>query len=121
MGRTLLIVSILIAFVVVFFVKNDRNVTTTPIEQRASVLEGVSTISEGFDATGTLVFYPNNVGPVPYLFYQNANKSTVAKALVFPNVAPADFFSWSGAHVSVTGKLQHEHVVVSRLVYLSGP
>jgi hypothetical protein len=74
-----------------------------------------------FIETGTLAFYPNNVGPVPYLFYQNQKGSTVAKALVFTELPLTDFSPWSGAHISITGVVEHEHVVVTRIEYLSAP
>jgi len=89
--------------------------------QSASVLGALNTIPSDFNETGTLAFYPNNVGPVPYLFYQDSDGRTVAKALAFPEGSPADFSSWSGAHVSVTGYSNSEHVVVSTITYLSAP
>lgn len=92
-----------------------------PSTQNASALEGINTVYANFDETGTLVFYPNNVGPVPYLFYQNQSGRTIAKALTFSDFPPADFSSWTGARVSVTGRLVSEHVAVSRIIYLSAP
>ena len=77
--------------------------------------------SGDFSQTGTLVFYPNNVGPVPYLFYPNQKGSTVSEALVFLNSPPYGFSSWSGARISVTGHEDQEHVVVSTIRYISGP
>lgn len=74
-----------------------------------------------FNEIGTLVFYPNNVGPVPYIFYQDQRGNTTAKALTFPGATPANFSSWTGARISVTGTLDKEHVVVSRIVYTSAP
>jgi len=89
--------------------------------QSAAVLEAVETIPVDFSETGTLVFYPNNIGPVPYLFYQDFEGRTIARALTFSNASPTNFSSWSGAHISVTGRLNSEHVVVSNITYLSGP
>ena len=70
--------------------------------------------SKEFNVTGTLVYYPNNVGPVPYVFYQDSGGNTVTKALIFPTVSPIDS-SWSGAHVSVTGTVENEHVMVRHI------
>lgn len=73
-----------------------------------------------FSATGTLVFYPNNAVPVPYLMFQNASGNAVSKALAFENT-PAGLAGWNGARVSVTGYLQAEHVMVTNIAYVSGP
>ncbi|MHB8660436.1 MAG: hypothetical protein ACYC75_00635 [Minisyncoccota bacterium] len=89
--------------------------------QSASAVEGTATIPGSFSAAGTLVFYPNNVGPVPYIFYQDQSGRTAAKALVFPDGPPTNFSSWVGARVSVTGMLDAEHVVVSHIIYVSPP
>ncbi|HQT82700.1 MAG TPA: hypothetical protein PLW99_00945 [Candidatus Paceibacterota bacterium] len=97
------------------------NVAVASAAQGVSVLDAVTAISADFTETGTLVFYPNNTGPVPYLFYQNPNGSTVAKALVFPYSSPNDFSSWVGAQISVTGHVNSEHVIVSTITYLSAP
>ena len=75
-----------------------------------------------FTETGTLIFYPNNAGhPVPYLFYQDERGATAAKALAFPDSPPAGFSSWVGARISVTGRLQREHVLVENLSYIAAP
>ncbi len=76
---------------------------------------------DGFAETGTLIFYPNNVGPIPYLMYQNASGKTVSKALAFQNGSPTDLSSWSGARVEVFGTVNAEHVDVTAINYLSGP
>ncbi len=86
----------------------------------AAVKDGALS-QENFSATGTLVFYPNNVEPVPYVFYQDRSGETAAKALTFLDEPPANFSSWVGARISVTGRLDAEHVIVSRIVYLSPP
>lgn len=73
-----------------------------------------------FSETGTLVFYPNNVGPVPYIFYKNSSGATEAKALLLPygsNVAG----SWTGSHIFVTGTAVAEHVVVKSISYVAAP
>lgn len=87
----------------------------------AATVEAIDTASTAFAQTGTLVFYPNNVGPVPYLFYQDARGTTVAKALVFSALPLTDFSTWSGARVAVKGVLEREHVLVSEIQYLSPP
>ncbi|GEM_PF-3274161 len=74
-----------------------------------------------FDHVGTLVFYPNNVGPVPYLFYQNEKGDTVSKALTFDALPPTDLSSWTGARVEVIGIIDREHVVVSRISHIAAP
>lgn len=125
MGRAifiLFIVSIVsYVFITTIAVTPHNDVTVEPSPQSASVLEAVTAISGDFNETGTLVFYPNNVGPVPYLFYQDQKGTTVAKALIFPDTTPLNFSSWTGARVSVTGSLDNEHVVVSRIAYISAP
>ena len=98
-----------------------ENLSIESPSQLASTLVAVEVISADFNETGTLVFYPNNVGPVPYLFYQDQSGHTMAKALVFPDSSPDDFSSWSGAHISVIGKIVAEHVVVSSIAYIAGP
>jgi hypothetical protein len=95
--------------------------TIPPSTQSAAVLEGATAGQQGFNETGTLVFYPNNVGPVPYLFYQDASGSTVAKALTFPDGSPSGFSEWAGARISITGHLAGEHVSVSQVAYVSPP
>ncbi|MDB5244581.1 MAG: hypothetical protein JWN18_451 [Parcubacteria group bacterium] len=84
------------------------------------VIATLPTSSE-FVQTGTLIFYPNNVGPVPYLMYANQKGVTVSKALVLVGGDSLDLSHWTGARVSVTGVVVDEHVVVSSLLYLSGP
>lgn len=113
-----------IGFVVLVATMNGGSVTIGPFTQSAPVFEigtTTTTTSGGFNETGTLVFYPNNVGPVPYLFYQDYAGHTVAKALTFSDALPASFSSWAGARVAVTGVLDSEHVVVSRIAYLAAP
>ncbi len=87
----------------------------------SATVEDGALSQENFSVTGTLVFYPNNVESVPYVFYQDQNGGTAAKALTFPDEPPANFSSWVGARVSVTGRPDAEHVIVSRIVYLSPP
>ena len=80
----------------------------------------VDTASPDFNEMGTLIFYTNNVGPVPYIFYQDPKGHTVAKALAFANTPP-DLSSWVGAHVSVVGHLKDEYVETVRITYISPP
>lgn len=123
MGRMISIVLfvVIVGYVLDIATTYRESIAYEPSAQSASVLEAINAISTNFDETGTLVFYPNNVGPVPYLFYQDQNGHTVAKALVFPDTTPADFSSWTGAHISVTGRLDGEHVVVSSITHISAP
>jgi hypothetical protein len=122
MGRLIAFAFIILGVVSAFAILHQRNTASlaiSPAPQPAAVASAVRT-SAAFSATGTLVFYPNNVEPVPYLFYQDSNGGTVAKALTFITISPIDS-SWSGAHVSVVGTVDQEHVIVSRITYLSGP
>lgn len=123
MGRILFIaaVVVVIGYVFVIATTHGTDVAIESFGQSAAVLEAVTAISEDFNETGTLVFYPNNVGPVPYLFYQDRVGHVVSKALVFPTGPPANFSSWSGARVSVRGHTDQEHIVVNDIVYLSAP
>lgn len=126
MGRILLfVIFVIVAFAVIVGVANRSGpLAIAPVVQNEvteqAVEEAVTAPAE-FNETGTLVFYPNNIGPVPYLFYQDQKGNTVAKALVFPGESPNNFSSWAGARVSVAGDLVAEHVVVSSIAYISGP
>ncbi len=123
MGRVLLILFfILIAgYGLDFLFTYNQRLAIEASEQDASADEAVADASpQNFNETGTLVFYPNNVGPVPYLFYRDAKGRVVSKALVFPSPASVGG-SWSGSRISVTGDLVFEHVVVARATYISGP
>lgn len=86
-----------------------------------AALEDSTPLLGGFSETGTLIFYPNNVEPVPYLFYQDSKGTTVAKALVFPETSPFYFSSWVGSRVVVTGTVELEHVLVRTIVHLAAP
>jgi len=123
MGRILSIVVIIVVinFVLAIIATHGEMYAVAPPAQSASVVQAVDALFVDFSETGTLVFYPNNVGPVPYLFYQDSAGRTVAKALEFPNESSAGLSSWSGAHIFVTGHLNNEHVVVTTIVYISGP
>jgi len=124
MGRLIAILFVVVGLVsamAVLFQYNQHSSVLPVPPQIASVGAVVASDVSEFNETGTLVFYPNNVGPVPYLFYQDHNGLTVAKALTFPNSPPGNFSSWTGAHISVTGQVVAEHVVVSAITYLSGP
>lgn len=85
------------------------------------VITVTATSTDAFRAIGTLVFYPNAVGPVPYLFYVNDRGITVSKALVFDLLPPTDFSSWTGARVEVSGIDVREHVLVRRIAYVASP
>ena len=123
MGRILFFVLffMFIGYVLMFGVSYKGNLALGIATQNAPLLEAIKSGPTDFSETGTLVFYPNNIVPVPYLFYQNKEGRTASKALVFPSTSPENFSSWSGAHISVTGSLVAEHVVVSSLVYMSAP
>ncbi len=125
MGRILAIVLtfIMVGYVLIAIVATNKGdiATTTPSAQSAAALGAINTIPENFNVTGTLVFYPNNVGPVPYIFYQDQSGHTVAKALVFSMLLPTGFSSWSGARVFVTGQLDNEHVAVNSITYIAAP
>lgn len=112
---------VLLGYALTFGVSYKGNLASGFSTQSAPLLEAVEPGSADFSETGTLVFYPNNLGPVPYLFYQNQSGHAVAKALVFPDSPPGNFSSWTGAHISVTGQVVAEHVVISTIAYLSGP
>jgi hypothetical protein len=123
MGRVIAIIFAVVGLVSATAALYQDNRDTPVVEssaQTASVLEAVETAPTGFSETGTLIFYPNNVGPVPYLFYQDVNGHTVARALVLPYASGVDS-SWAGARVFVTGSLDNEHVAISRISYVSGP
>lgn len=98
-----------------------RNLIIQPPVQTAAVPGAVATTSPDFNETGTLVFYPNNVAPVPYLFYQDRGGHTASKAITFAGAPPVGFFSWTGARIHVIGRVDHEHVVVSDIAYVSAP
>lgn len=123
MGQIISIVLfiVVIGFALASFAEHPKTLSVATSAQSASVITGVDEFLQDFNETGTLSFYPNNVGPVPYLFYQDGNGTTVAKALVFPNSSPTNFSSWSGAHVSVIGERNGEHVIVDRITYISPP
>jgi hypothetical protein len=121
-------IAILILVVVVLIFTNVRH-TTVAVEPAVATstvpvvapIIAIAAVTGEFSEAGTLVFYPNNVGPVPYLFYLNQRGDTVAKALIFDNLPPTDFSSWTGSHVYVTGVLDREHVIVDRILYLGPP
>lgn len=96
-------------------------VAATSTEATAPVILIAATSTETFHESGTLAFYPNNVGPVPYLLYVNGKGTTVSKALVFDQLPPTDFSSWIGARVDVTGIDVREHVLVRQIAYLASP
>lgn len=97
------------------------NLAVALAPQPAALIQAVTATSTDFNETGTLVFYPNNVGPIPYLFYLNQSGFTSAKSLIFPDGPPVNLSSWAGARIAVTGKLNQEHVVVNRIRYVSPP
>ncbi|MDO8742306.1 MAG: hypothetical protein Q7J45_02055 [bacterium] len=126
MGRVLsiiyIIAGLLSATVVIYKEERDISVIDNEIPtQAAPAIQRTAAAPTGFNETGTLIFYPNNVGPVPYIFYQDRLGRTVAKALVFPSSTPTNFASWTGARISIMGQIASEHVVVSRMTHLSGP
>jgi len=125
MGRFIAILFVIIGIasaISVLSLRTSASITleTTRPAAVTIVESSVDTTGATFAMAGTLVFYPNNVGPVPYLFYQDPQGNTVAKALTFLEMSPIDS-SWSGAHIFVTGTVDNEHVIVSHITYLSGP
>ena len=131
MGRIILyVVTVaMIGYILTATVAYKKSAVSGVPPQSAAVVKvpdistsGASNANSGnFNETGTLIFYPNNVRPVPYLFYQDSRGRTVAKALVFSVSPPSGFSSWTGARISVMGRLEQEHVVVSRISYISPP
>lgn len=121
MGVILFILLFVTGFVVVASIADNESLALEPVAQRTEEPVRAGTTAGAFTAIGTLAFYPNNVGLVPYLFYQDNAGRTVSKALSFPDGPPAHFSSWSGARILVTGTLVLEHVVVSRISYIAGP
>lgn len=125
MERILAIVAIVMVVILFLsttrrtFVAADMSLATST--ETAAVIGALGTSESLFYQEGTLVFYPNNVGPVPYLFYQDARGTTVAKALVFGALPLTDFSSWTGARVAVSGELEREHVLVREITYLDPP
>lgn len=117
---------VLILFLFVFVLAStSRRVVVTSISSATTSTEregpALAIAATGFDQVGTLVFYPNNVGPVPYLFYQNEKGQVVAKALVFDLLPSTNLSSWSGARIEVVGIIDREHVMVSRIAYIAAP
>lgn len=121
MWRILFIAIIIVGFALTFSTLHNESLAKEPLIENVLILVTDSTNPIDFRQTGTLVFYPNNVGPVPYLFYTDQRGGTAAKALVFPDSLQNDYSSWSGARISVTGTTVAEHVVVDTITYLSGP
>lgn len=116
---------ILVVLVVIYGISELYYLTVT----RPSFIAQPATVSETPLAppptdtylTGTLIFYPNNVGPIPYLMYKNARGATESKALVWSGRSPLDLSSWAGGRVSVAGYIVREHMVVDSIRYLGGP
>jgi hypothetical protein len=123
MGHLLFGIAIVIAFIYGAQALYESSVSLPP----SSTAPGAVLVAlappplNGFTETGTLIFYPNNVGPVPYLMYSNGSGNTVSKALVFEQSPPSDFSTWSGARVQVSGYVDSEHVVVTAIAYVAGP
>ena len=123
MGRLLFVVCVIVLFGYALTTLSISRgpLVIVPAAQSASVFDAATETQTDFNETGALVFYPNNIGPVPYIFYQDRGGNTAAKALVFPYAPPDGFSSWTGARISVSGHLDGEHVVVSGIVYISAP
>lgn len=123
MGRILFFVLfiVLLGYALTFGISYRGNLAREFSTESAPLPEAIEPGPTDFSETGTLVFYPNNLGPVPYVFYQDQSGHAVAKALVFLDSPPNNFSSWTGAHISVTGQVVAEHVVVNTIAYLSGP
>lgn len=121
------IVFILLIFLFVIAVRRpQRSVemaesVATSTAQTAAPLIAIAAIEGAFYEIGTLVFYPNNVAPVPYIIYTDKNGDIAAKALIFDNLPPTDFSLWTGARIAVTGVIDREHVVVQQIDYLAPP
>ena len=72
----------------------------------------LSTTTASFAETGILIFYPNNVGPVPYLLYYDEEGNPYTKALVFAEGALSRQ-RYTYRAVEITGAIVHEHVNVA--------
>lgn len=124
MGRILSIVFIIVTIgYALAIVTMHKSTTTASVGTTATSSPGIAAVATAgnFDETGTLVFYPNNIGPVPYLFYQDASGRTLAKALVFAGSPPENFSTWSGSRIAVGGRLIHEYILVRSITYAGGP
>jgi hypothetical protein len=123
--RAIIILLVLVIFVLGYSApaRTPAQVTvaTSTEEVAAPVITISATSALAFHETGTLVFYPNNVGPVPYLFYVNDRGATVARALLFDALPPTDFSAWTGARVDVTGIDVREHILVHQIAYIASP
>lgn len=97
------------------------NTSTSTLSADASTAYATAHTPSSFSQTGTLIFYPNNVGPVPYLVYTDANGRIATKALLLLRNSPNELSAWTGAHVFVTGNVVAEHVEVASISYVSAP
>ena len=124
MGRVFItlyiVVGLIAAMASIYTNTNHDTFVSNSSQQAASVSIGVAPDPSIFNETGTLVFYPNNVGPVPYIFYQDSQGNVASKALVFPDGSSVES-SWVGARILVIGHVVNAHVVVSSIRYIAGP
>jgi hypothetical protein len=117
---TLLLIGFIEAIKTIPFHLLDGVASTQP-EPAAVAVAPPALLDTSFNEEGTLLFYPNNVGPVPYIAYTNANGNLTTKALVFPQGAPSLLSEWQGARIAVAGSVDHSSVIVNHLEYLSPP
>lgn len=120
MGRFILILLLVPSVLLAFFTAVDPVVSTAYVPS-ISIPQTTTQTQNNFEQIGVLTFYPNNTGPVPYLFYSNARGNTESKALVFETVTTNNLSSWGASRVTIVGTLHAEHVVVSSIRYVSGP
>ena len=121
MERLILILLLVPSVLLAMFITQVEPIVSEAYVPTISTAQITVPITNDFNYTGVLVFYPNNTGPVPYLFYTNARGNTESKALVFETVVTNNLSSWSGSRVAIAGALHAEHVVVSSIRYVSGP
>ena len=86
--------------------------THTQISSRAAasiVLPTLAAYDAPFDETGVLIWYPNNVGPVPWIFYADTHGNIGSKALVFDTPVALPHAT---STIRVVGLAEDEHVRV---------
>ena len=121
MGRFILILLLVPSLLIAFFTTQVEPTISEAYVPNPPAPQVTPDSLNDFNETGVLTFYPNNSGPVPYLFYTDERGNTVSKALVFMTLTTNSLSSWSGSTVTIVGHLDAEHVLVSDITYVSGP
>ena len=110
-SRTLLVFAVLLGTAIAITINFERGlvVKSQPTEVTLNLIPYDAPIT----LTGTLIFYPNNVGLVPWIVYERPSGVIETKALVFntPITLPP-----VGSAITITGLLEYEHVRVTALV-----